>query len=284
MSRSSAAGDARRRHDPPDRRAAGRQRPGLVEHDRVDPLGDLEGLAAADEDPCLGTTTGADHDRGRRGEPHRARAGDDEDRDERGQRQRETRFRAGDEPDDEGGRRHDQDDRHEDLGDPVGEALDRRLRTLGTLDEVDDARQRGVAPDAGRAHDERAGRVLGRPDDLVARPDRDRDRLTGQHRRIDRRPAFDHHAVDRDAVAGPDAQQIADRDGLERDLVVRAVAHDASRRRTEPDQPVDGAGRASLGSRLEPPTEQDEADDDRRRVEVGDRLDPGRLDQIGPDA
>ncbi len=126
-------------------------------------------------------------------------------------------------------RRHDQDERHEDLGDPVGEALDRRLRALGALDEVDDAGQRGVAPDAGRAHDERAGRVQGRPDDLVARPDRDRDRLAGQHRRVDRRAALDHDAVDRDAVAGPDAQQVADRDGLERDLVVHAVA-----RRREP--------------------------------------------------
>ena len=191
--------------------------------------------------------------------------------------QRETRFRAGHEPDDEGERRDDEDERHEDLGDPVGEALDRRLRALGTLDEVDDARQRGVAPDAGRAHDERAGRVLGRPDDLVARPDRDRDRLAGQHRRIDRRRRLDDDAVDRDAVAGPDAQEVADRDGLERDLVVGPVADDPRRRRAEPDQPVDRAGRASLGSRLEPPSEQDEADDDRRRVEVGDRLDAGRL-------
>ena len=62
---------------------------------------------------------------------------------------------------------------------------------------------------------------MGRPDDLVARPDVDRDRLAGQHRGVDRRPALDDDAVDRDAVAGPDAEQVADRDGLERDLVVR---------------------------------------------------------------
>ena len=215
-----ARGHARRRDDLADRRAAGRQRPGLVEHDRVDPVGDLERLAAADEDAGLGAATGPDHDRRRRREAHRARAGDDEDGDERGQGERQTRLRAGDEPDDERGRGDDEDDRHEDLGDPVGEALDRRLRALGALDEVDDPGQRRVAPDTGRAHDERAGRVLGRPDDLVARPDRDRDRLAGQHRCVDRRPALDDDAVDRDPVAGPDAQEVADRDGLERDLVV----------------------------------------------------------------
>ena len=60
----------------------------------------------------------------------------------------------------------------------------------------------------------------GRADDLVARPDRDRDRLAGQHRCVDRRAALDDDAVDRDRVAGPDAQQVADRDGLERDLAV----------------------------------------------------------------
>ena len=110
----------------------------------------------------------------------------------------------------------DEDERHEDLGDPVGQALDRRLRALGALDEVDDPGQRGVAPDAGRAHDERAGRVERRADDLVARPDVDRDRLAGQHRLVDRRAALDDDAVDRDRLARPDAQQVADRDGLER--------------------------------------------------------------------
>ena len=52
-----------------------------------------------------------------------------------------------------------EDERHEHLADPVGEALDRRLGALGALDQLDDPREGGVAPDAGGAHDERAGGV-----------------------------------------------------------------------------------------------------------------------------
>ena len=40
--------------------------------------------------------------------------------------------------------------------------------------------------------------------------------------------ALDDDAVDGDAVAGPDPQEVADRDGLERGLVVDPVAHDPS--------------------------------------------------------
>ena len=59
------------------------QRAGLVEDDAVDPVRQLERLAAADQDARLGAAAGPDHDRRRRREAHRARAGDDEDADER---------------------------------------------------------------------------------------------------------------------------------------------------------------------------------------------------------
>ena len=270
------------RDDPADRRAADGQRSGLVEHDRIDPMGGLERLATADEDAGLRATTGPDHDRGRRRQAHRARAGDDQDRDERGQGEGQAWLRAGDEPGEERRRGDDQDERHEHLGDAVGEALDRRLRALGPLDEVDDAGQRRVAPDPRRAHHERAGRVLGRPDDLVAWSDRDRDRLAGQHRCVDGGSALDDDTVDGDPVAGPDTEEVADRDGLERHLVVRPVTHDERGRRTEADQPMDRAGRPALGAGLEPAPEQDETDDDRRRIEVGDGLDTGRRDEVRP--
>ena len=82
---------------------APRQRPGLVEDDRRHPVGVLERLAAADEDPGLGAPPGPDHDRGRRGEAHRAGAGDDDHGDEGGERQRHLRLRAEQIPEDEGG-------------------------------------------------------------------------------------------------------------------------------------------------------------------------------------
>ena len=142
--------------------------PGLVEHDGVDSMGDLERLAAADQDAGLGAAAGPDHDRCRGGQAHRARAGDDDDADERREGQGEARLRAEDQPHDERADGDDQDDRHEHLGDPVRQPLDRRLAALGATDEVDDPGERRVAPDPRRAHHERAGRVEGRPDDLDA--------------------------------------------------------------------------------------------------------------------
>ena len=62
---------------------------GLVEHDRVDAARGLEDLRALDQQPELGAAAGADEQRGRRGEPERARAGDDQHRDGGGERERE---------------------------------------------------------------------------------------------------------------------------------------------------------------------------------------------------
>ena len=57
-------------------------------------LGRLEHLAALDHDAELRAAAGADHDRGRRGETQRARAGDDEHRDRGGERLVGARCRA----------------------------------------------------------------------------------------------------------------------------------------------------------------------------------------------
>ena len=50
----------------------------------------LERLATADQDPGFGGPAGPDHDRGRRGEAHGTRAGDDQDADRRDEREREA--------------------------------------------------------------------------------------------------------------------------------------------------------------------------------------------------
>ena len=84
-----------------------------------------------------------------------------------------------------------------------------RLRALRPLDELHDPGERRVAADVGGPHDERAGRVDRRADDLVAGRLRGRDRLAGEHRFVDRRGALDDDAVDRDLVARADAQEVA---------------------------------------------------------------------------
>ena len=176
-----------------------------------------------------------------------------------------------DEPDDERRGRDDQDERDEDLGDAVGEALDRRLRALGPLDELDDPGEGRVAPDPRRAHDERAGRVEGRADDLVARVRRDRDRLAGQHRRVDRgrRPRRRRRRPGPGRRAGPAGGRPTATASSGTSRRRSPSTHDERGRRAKADEPADRAGRPALGAGLEPATEQDEPDDDRRAVEVG---------------
>ena len=119
------------------------------------------------------------------------------------------------------------DQRHEPAADAVGEPLRRRAAALRLRDEIDHARQRRVAPDLLGPHDE-AARAVDRAADQL-RPGRllDRHRLAGHHGFVDRARAVDHLAVDRDFFAGAHAQTVADRDLLERDLVVVAVGVDA---------------------------------------------------------
>ena len=141
---------------------------GLVEHDRVHAAGGFQDLGALDEQAELGAAAGTDHQRRGRGEPERARAGDDEDRDGRGER--EARALAGAQPEAQGGERQNDDDRHEDARDAVGEALDRRLAGLGVLDEPRDLRQGGVGADLRGAHDQAPAGIDGGAGDLGSLP------------------------------------------------------------------------------------------------------------------
>ena len=73
---------------------------GLVEHDGVDPAGGLEDLGPLDQQAELRAAAGPDQQGGRRGQPERAGAGDDQHRDGRGEgvlgaaRRRRGRSRA----------------------------------------------------------------------------------------------------------------------------------------------------------------------------------------------
>ena len=71
------------------------------------------------------------------------------------------------------------------------------------------------------------------PMTVGAGPLLDRDRLAGQHRFVDRRAALDEDPVDRDLLAGPDAQEVARLDGLERHVRLDVAADDA-----EPTSPA----------------------------------------------
>ena len=183
-------------------------RAGLVEHDRRDLPCLLEHPGSLDQNPELGAASGADHQRGRRREPERARARDDENGDRR--RERRRRRGAEDEPAGERCQRDHEHDRDEDGRDAICEPLHRRLPGLGRFDEPRDLCERRVGPDLGRTHDEAAVCVDRRPDDLRRRLDLDRHGLAGQLRLVDRRFALDDDPVGRHLLAGTNDEQVTD--------------------------------------------------------------------------
>ncbi len=118
-----------------------------------------------------------------------------------------------------------------------------------------------------------AGRVERGADDLVAGPDRDRDRLAGEHRRVDGR-ARRRRPRHRPGSVSPGRTRSRSPTWTDSRATASATPSIPSRTRSavvglSADEPADRAGRPDLGARLQPASEQDEPDDDRRRVEVG---------------
>ena len=179
---------------------------------------------------------------------------------------------------------HDHDGRHEPGRDRVHELLDRGARALCFRDHGDDLRQQGIAADAFGAHHEAARGVDRGPGHLVSGDLLRRQRLAGDHRFIDRAVALEHHAVDRDFLAGPYAQAIAGNNVFERDVLVAAVvAQPARALGRQIEQRADGAAGLGAGAQLEDLAEEDEGDDDRRRLEIERHLPVGIAERGGKD-
>jgi hypothetical protein len=187
--------------------AAGGDRAGLVQDDRVDAPRGLQHLRALDEDAELGAAPGADQQRGRRGEAQGARAGDDQDGDGRGERGDRVTARA--EPAAEGGDRDQQDHGHEDTGDPVGQPLHLGLAALRVLHQLRRPRQLRVRADPGRLDHQPAPGVHRGAGDGVADGDVHRHGLAGQQGGVHRRGALGHRAVGGDLLAGPYDEPVA---------------------------------------------------------------------------
>ncbi len=275
--------DARRGRGVGDLRPALGQGARLVEDDRVDLVEGLQALPALDEDAPLGPLARPDHDGRRRGQAHGAGTGDDEDGHEVEQGRDETGLGPEQGPGREGQDGDADDGRHEDPGDDVGQALDGGLGALGLLDQPDDAGQRGVLADAFGPEPEAAPLIEGGPDDGRAGRLVHGQALAADHGLVDRRPAFDDDAVDRDGLAGPDDEDVAGPDVLDGHLALPVGADDAGRPRPQAHEPPHGVGRPALGPGLEQAAEQDEHDDDGRGVEVDLGLDARQREQARPD-
>ena len=184
-----------------------RDRAGLVEHDRVDHPRRLQHLRALDQQPELGAAAGADHERGRRGEPERARAGDDEHGHGGGERERRALPRA--EPEAQGGDGKPDHDRHEHAGHAVGEPLDRRLAGLRLGHEAGDLRQRRIGADLRGAHDQSPAGVHRGARDLRPGAHLDGHGLAREHAHVNRRGALLDETVRRDLLARADHEAVA---------------------------------------------------------------------------
>jgi hypothetical protein len=204
------------------------QRAGLVDHEGVDPFQPLQRFGIADQNSRPRATADPDHDRHRRGEAERTRTGDDQHGDGGNQRKCEAWLRPEHHPGNERQQRRRKHGGHEPARNPVGQLLDRRARALRLRHQIDDPRQHGIAADPLGAQHQAAVLVDGAADQDRAGRFRHRHGLARHHEFIDERMALGDGAVDRDLLAGPHPQEVADRDRIDRDILV-AVSADPPR-------------------------------------------------------
>ena len=164
--------------------------------------------------PAARAAADADHDRHRRRQAQRARTGDDQHRDRRAERVGQPRLWTDHHP-----RRRGRPARRRS---PPARTSRRPGRPAAGSARGCAAPRRPSARSARPACRRRPSRpastkpplqVDRAADHLVARPLGDRHRLAGEQRLVDLALAARHLAVDRDRLAGPHAQRIADADG-----------------------------------------------------------------------
>ena len=250
-----------------ERHPASRHRARLVEHDRVDAARRFQDLGAADQDAELGASSGADEQRGGRGEAERARAGDHEHGHCGGERL-DRRVVGGEPTDERDGGDHEH-HRHEHAGHAVGQALDGCLAVLRLFDEAGDARQRRVFADAGGPHDEATGHVERGADDGVAGADVDRHRLAGHERLVDGRlPALDR-PVGGDLPAWAYDEAVADHELGDGDEPLGAIGGEHARLLgAETGEGGEGPAGPLLGPRFQVAPGEQEGDDGDRHLQV----------------
>ncbi len=249
-------------------RAALGQRAGLVQRDHTHIAQGLQRFTLAEQHAQLGRAAGADHDRGRRGQAHRAGAGNDQHCHGVHQRKGQRRRRAEHQPDQEGQRSGGHHRRHEPHGDLVDQRLDRQLGALGLLDQTDDLRQHRVPAHLGDAETEGTGGVERTAHNFRAHGLGHRHRLTGDHAFVDIGGTLHHRAIDRHLLAGADQHDVAQGDLLKGHFDGLTTALHARGPRLQPHQPLDRLRGTALGPRLERAPEQDQGHDDDRRFEV----------------
>src|SRR5712691_6757834 len=171
-------------------------------------------------------------------------------------------------PSREGDQRHENDGGHEPAGNLVGKPLDRRARALRRRHHLHDPGQHGVAADSFGAHDEGSGLIERAADELRAGLLRHRHRFAGHQGLVDRGASFDQLAVDRDFLARPHPQPVADHDLIERNRLLVAVLDAARDLRCEIEQCTDCIRSLLARAQLQHLPEQDQHRDHGRGFEI----------------
>ena len=180
---------------------------GLVQHDGVNVVGDLQDLAGSDQDALPGAETRAHHDGGRRCQAQRAGAGDHQHGGKNLQHEGGGLSRQGPGHRRQGG--NGDHHRHEHACYFIRQAGDGRLFALGVFHETDDARQGGILARTGHFDVQNAVLIHAAADGLAALAFFHGQALAGQHGFVDAALTLDHHAVGRNAGAGLDQHHVA---------------------------------------------------------------------------
>ena len=211
-------------------RLALRQRPRLVQKQRID-LGQLlQYLGAADEQTGLRAPTRGHHDRHRRRQPQRTRTGNDHHRYRAHQCLRPCRLsRAENQPRAKAQDRSQQHQRHKVGRHPVRQPLDLGPSALRPTDHAHDLRQHRVAAHALDLHQQRPRAV----DRAANQPRRDllgnRHRLPGQHRLIDTADPFQHRAIGRNLLTRQHPRPVSGVKLAQRHIALAAIGKDPPR-------------------------------------------------------
>ena len=272
---------SRRRPDLRDRQLAGRDGPGLVEHDRVELLASLERLGAVGS-----AGRGSRRDRSRPGSRQASRARARMGR-RRSARRSPRRCRAG------GASRRTCPTRPWPVRSQARQvsaastqhgrarsSVRSRPRAAGALawtacacsTSATSCESAVSAPTAVARARSTPSRLIVAPVSSAPAALLDRQRLAGQHRLIDRRAARDHDPVDRHLVARAHEEHVAAAHIVDRDQTlgrVRVVGVEQARlRRTELRELADRAAGAAARLGLAPARDQQRGDDDRSHVVV----------------
>ena len=135
-------------------------------------------------------------------------------------------------------------------------------------DHGDDLGKQGFAADFFRLHDEGAGLVDGRADDVITGLFGDRDWLAGDHGFIDVATAFRDGAVYGDFFAGADSEEVAFLELLDGDFFFLAVGEAVGGFCGESEQGLDCLAGAAAGAGFQQLSEENEHGDDGGGFEV----------------